>query len=101
MGLGLGFGLENKERSKENQRHAKPLLAILDISHIPFVPLRSNPFRSGPFRVLLIPCLHNYPTDDRLAIVMINLIGQRKCTRFKVYVATSLKPKFDTRVSYC
>ena len=31
VGLGLGFGLENKERSKEDQGTTKPLLAILDI----------------------------------------------------------------------
>ena len=37
MGSGLGFGLENKERSKEDQRHygtTKPLMAILDIWNI-------------------------------------------------------------------
>ena len=34
MGLGLGIGLENKERSKEDQRHyyCKPLMANLDIT---------------------------------------------------------------------
>ena len=35
LGGGLGFGLENKERSKEDHTKGttKPLLAILDISH--------------------------------------------------------------------
>ena len=33
MGLGLGFGLEIKERSKEDPDTTKSLMAVLDITH--------------------------------------------------------------------